>query len=256
MPLPLPRTDEIYLHRLHCDTEIRPIEIDDAVQSIVPGTHAENTGSDTDSSVQTVTPGGTCVIIACADISASANTTNSPDNSEELTSVESDGDWDESETSSEDNSVFENLHNAVRRVIGQDWQLADRVVTHLCQLPPQVRALVYQFGEASSVSWNNPIQEPDQGGRSQHSGQPEKKRKRDSSSGRGQRKGGNNGDDKGSSVGNTSEPLEQKGRFACAFYIYDKHKYCQQNTKGRQASQYRTCAGPGSTEIKHYKEVA
>ncbi|KAI2784942.1 hypothetical protein F4815DRAFT_454800 [Daldinia loculata] len=174
----------------------------------------------------------------------------------------SDSDSLDSETSTDISSdddeydPFENLNNAIRQVFSSNKQLADRVINYLVQLPLDRRARVYGYGAISSHGADS-FQESSIivscGGNSR----PTKRKRIDgalpSNLNQGQTLGSDDHDDRVLVDCHPPERSSPHRRFACGYNIFDRVTYSPRNTRGRTATRYKSCAGPGFSSLNHYK---
>ena len=164
-------------------------------------------------------------------------------------------DCSEVDTSSDEEDVFDCVNDSVRAVLGRDQELADKVVAYMFRLSPQIRAIVYQFGDSFEQSRSYTCQTQEDEHTNRQDRLPSKKRKQDRSHDPGHQDGRGNGDedDQGGTDDKPSSHRHRRRRFACAFNIYDKNKYCPLDIEGPEATRYKSCAGPGFLAINHYK---
>ena len=150
-----------------------------------------------------------------------------------------------------EDDAFEILNAAVRKVFSSNVELGEKVIENLYRLPPNLRSLVYGFGRASL---HHDIHSD--------STYPANKRKRDdgrSSFAQDTTCGSSshdNIDQNGPQVfsdDNHAAIKQNRKRFACGYNIFDRNKYCPQSGRGRIATRYKSCAGPGFLEINHYR---
>jgi len=171
--------------------------------------------------------------------------------------------FEEPESDSDSEEVFESLNTAIINVLAPDLRLAVGVITHLYKLPAHLRAFVYGFAkhngdedEDHSTNFGygfdavSSISNPTQG----LDGQVLLKRKRRSA-----------GDDplvedlvqpRKSRAKSYTKSIVDKLKYACPFNIYDPRKYCVRNEKGGTGGHYLSCMGPGFTDPRHLKYVS
>ncbi|KAI0849083.1 hypothetical protein F5Y00DRAFT_269715 [Daldinia vernicosa] len=176
--------------------------------------------------------------------------------------VMSDSDSLDSETSTDISSdddeydPFENLNNAIRQVFSSNKQLADRVINYLVQLPPDRRAQVYGYGPILSHGADN-FQESSIIVSCGSNSRPTKRKRIDeappSNLNQDQALGSDDHDDRVLVDCHPPESSSPHRRFACGYNIFDRVTYSPRNTRGRTATRYKSCAGPGFTSINHYK---
>ncbi|KAI1469791.1 uncharacterized protein F4812DRAFT_303280 [Daldinia caldariorum] len=174
----------------------------------------------------------------------------------------SDSDSLDSETSTdissddEEYDPFEKLNNAIRRVFSFNEQLADKVINYLVRLPLHRRAKVYGYGAISSYGADD----------SQESSiivnygdnfRPTKRKRVDDTSPDNLRPNQTlEGDDHDDRVLVDHQRREKDlalRRFACGYNLFDRAIYSPMNTRGRTATRYKSCAGPGFLSLNHYK---
>ncbi|KAI8960106.1 hypothetical protein F5Y11DRAFT_331059 [Daldinia sp. FL1419] len=151
---------------------------------------------------------------------------------------------------------FENLNSIIRKVFASNKQLADRVIDYLIQLPPDRRARFYGYWD---VSFNGAesLQESSiivgGGGNSR----PTKRKRIDemppNNLDQNQALGSDDHDGRVLVDRHPSDRLSSHKRFACGYNIFDRATYSPRNTRGRTATRYKSCAGPGFTSLNHYK---
>jgi hypothetical protein len=169
-------------------------------------------------------------------------------------STESDSEEADSSCDDDEDDPFAFMHDAIKRVLPHDGQLADRVIEYLCRLPPDRRAIVYGFGGTIGCGESYAP-----GGQASVAGNSEPRKRRRGSDR--MHKTGSGGDDQPTSQGACETSPEQKQlheqtvekRFACGWNKFDGVKYCPQNHTGHEAIRYKSCAGPGFKAINHYK---
>ncbi|KAI1661141.1 hypothetical protein F4813DRAFT_346593 [Daldinia decipiens] len=174
----------------------------------------------------------------------------------------SDSDSLDSETSSDISSdndeydPFENLNSAIRHVFSSNKQLADRVIDCLVQLPPDRRAQVYGYGAISSHGADS-FQESSIIAGCGNNSRPTKRKRIDEAapgnSNQNQALGGDDYDDRVLVDHHPPETSSPHRRFACAYNVFDRVTFSPRNTRGRTATRYKSCAGPGFSSLNHYK---
>ncbi|KAI1391539.1 uncharacterized protein F4822DRAFT_188712 [Hypoxylon trugodes] len=178
------------------------------------------------------------------------------------TSSEDEDEYEEEEGEEEDDGddeseedPIESLHDAIRQVFLLNTGVAERVIDHLNNLPPDRRAEVYGYEAVSSHSPGRPRS----GGNSTSFSDKPKARKRKrigtSPSGSAQDHVHESDDEENHVRVSRRSSKNQPGirKFACGFHLLDASKYCTGSTLGITPTQYRTCAGPGFETINHYK---
>lgn len=188
---------------------------------------------------------------------------NDPDSVDLDASTDTSSEDEEEEEEEEYDDPLESLHYTIRQVFSYDTQLADNIINYLHRLPPDRRGWFYRYGKTRH-SGSNGSQIPNQSSGYGENPVP-RKRKRGSSE---QRLGSaqkrvpgnkddvtNNGQDEGVLVVHRPSTPPVCKRFACGYNIYDKDMYSPRNTRGRTATQYKSCAGPGFESLNHYKSV-
>ncbi|KAI1801378.1 hypothetical protein F4811DRAFT_555886 [Daldinia bambusicola] len=172
----------------------------------------------------------------------------------------SDSDFLDSETSTDSSSddgydPFENLNNAIRRVFSFNEQLADKVIDYLVHLPPDRRAKVYGYGAISYGAGDS--QESSIIASYGDNSRPTKRKRVDEASSDNlspdKTLGGDDHDDRVLVEPQPREKTSTHRRFACGYNIFDKATYSPRNTRGRTATRYKSCAGPGFSSLNHYK---
>ncbi|KAI0135769.1 hypothetical protein F4814DRAFT_402467 [Daldinia grandis] len=174
----------------------------------------------------------------------------------------SDSDSLDSETSTDISSdddeydPFENLNHAIRQVFSPNEQLADRVIDYLIQLPPDRRARVYGYGAISSHGADS-FQESNIIASRGSNSRPAKRKRGDeappSNLNQDQALGSDDHDDRVLVDRHPPEGSSPHRRFACGYNIFDRITYSPRNTRGRTATRYKSCAGPGFSSLNHYK---
>ncbi|KAI1473584.1 hypothetical protein F4774DRAFT_423137 [Daldinia eschscholtzii] len=165
-----------------------------------------------------------------------------------------------SSSSSEDDDdeydPFENLNNAIRQVFSFNKQLADKVIDYLVRLPPDRRAKVYGYGHITSHGADD-LQESSivasYGGNSRPT---KRKRIGEISPGNLRQDQTFGGDDYDNQVlvdRQLPEKASTHRRFACGYNLFDRATYSPRSTRGRTATRYKSCAGPGFSSLNHYK---
>jgi hypothetical protein len=168
--------------------------------------------------------------------------------------------FEEPDSDSDEEDVFETLNTAIINVLAPDLRLAAGVIAHLYNLPAHLRAFVYGFtrhygdedygpelgyGFDAGPSSSNSAQTLN--------GQFFSKRKRRSVS-----------DDhltedvverRKSRMKSYKKSIVDKLKYACPFNIYNPRKYCVRNEKGGTGCHYQSCMGPGFTDPRRLKYV-
>lgn len=178
-----------------------------------------------------------------------------------VTSFEDDDDDDDDDDEDEDEDkvdISERLHQSIRQVFSATPEFANRVIDCLAWLSPDRRERVYGYGATSSRGTGSSHGSSDSGGYDGGSGPNKRKRTEETSpSGLAQNQLRDNNDQESQVLVDDQSPgaLPLNRRFACAYNIFDRGKYSPRIAVGRNATRYKSCAGPGFKSLNHYKYV-